>query len=96
MYILSTLYNFGGYLKNEISSFFYGNNYKLKKPLTDNLKYEIETYQTRKLRQMNKYKLQRLMDEIRFYPIVKNYKYYKSLNFGLCYNDRQNEYFYNL
>ena len=96
MYIFSTLYNFGGYLKNGISSFFYGNNHELKKPLTENLKYEIETYQTRKFRELNKYKLQRLMDEIKFYPIIKNYKYYKSLTFGLNSNYRPNEYFYNL
>ena len=96
MYIFSTLYNFGGYIKNGISSFFYGNNQELKKPLTENLKYEIETYQTRKFRKLNKYKLQRLMDEIRFYPIIKNYKYYKSLTFGLNSTYRPNEYFYNL
>ena len=36
------------------------------------------------------------MDEIKFYPIIKNYKYYKSLTFGLTYQDRSNEYFYNL
>ena len=96
MYIFSTLYNFGGYIKNGVSSFFYGNSQELKKPLTENLKYEIETYQTRKYRKLNKYKLQRLMDEIKFYPIIKNYKYYKSLTFGLNSNYRPNEYFYNL
>lgn len=91
MGIFSTLYNFGNYL----SSFFYQSNTELKKPLTENLKYEIETYQTRKYRNQNKYQLQKLMDEIRFYPIVKNYKYYKSLNFGINYN-QPDEYFFNL
>ena len=73
MYIFSTLYNFGGYIKNGVSSFFYGNNHELKKPLTENLKNEIESYENKKYRKVNKYKLQRLMDEVKFYPILHQF-----------------------
>ena len=96
MGIFSTLYNLGGYVKNGVYGYFYPSPPEIKKPLSRNLIYEIESYENKKYRKQNQYQLDKLMDEVKFYPIICNYKYYKSLHFAIKNQINNNEYFYNL